>query len=533
MVPARRTISSTFLPVRSVLGFRVGIIRGVQEALKKLTEQNAEQAAQIAMLLARLEQLLTENRLLNQKVQVLMKRLFGRKSEKLDKRQLELLLGELDALESDDDDDPPPSSPTPRKKKRASKPRLPENLPTEDVVVDPDEVKADPEAYKRIGEEVTEELDVIPTQYIRRRIIRGKYVRKDQRNQPPVIAPLAPRLIENSCASAGLLTDIVLKKYVDHLPLYRQERILRDRFGIHLSRKTMSDWIWATANWLKPIYDLIAEDLRKRGYLQVDETPVRYCQAEGGGSAQGYFWVYHHPGGNVLYRWHTSRAAACLDEMLGDFAGTVQCDGYGAYSSFAKQHAGVKLAGCWAHARRKFHEALEEAPRIAGWFLQQIGHLYRVESELRSKSAVAKLREVNRSSESKMVLDRIGKALRCKLPHHLPRSQMGKAIGYALGQWERLLLYASDGHLEIDNNLVENAIRPTAVGKKNYLFIGHPEAGERSAILYTILESCKRHGINQAEYLRDVLERLPSMTNQQTWELLPVNWLAARRKQAA
>jgi len=307
------------------MGF--GIMCGVQETLIQLTQQ----AAQIKDLVKQNEQLFCENRLLHQKVQALMNQLFGRKSEKLDKRQLELLLGELAALENDHDDDPPPSTPPrSRKKRKPPKPRLPEDLPTETVTLDPDEVKADPEAYTRIGEEVTEELDIVPNHYFRRKIIRGKFVKKDDRSRPPIIAPLKPRLIEGSYASAGLLTDIMLKKYVDHLPLCRQERIMKERFGIHLSRSTMSDWVWATANWLKLIYGHIREDLRKTEYLQVDETPVRYL-AEEGGSSQGYFWIYHHPGSDVVYEWHTSRAATCLDNMLKGFKGTIQSDGYRAY----------------------------------------------------------------------------------------------------------------------------------------------------------------------------------------------------------
>lgn len=498
----------------------------MHKTTKELIEQVAQQAAQI-------EALLIENRLLNQKVQALLNRLFGRKSEPFDSRQMELLLGELTVVKKDEDDDPPPGSPRSRRKRRAAKPRLPENLPTEEVHLDPEEVKADPEAYTRIGEEVTEELDVIPQQYIRRRLIRGKYVRKEKRNLPPVIAALPPRLIEGGYAGPGLLTDIVLKKYVDHLPLYRQERILRERFGIDLSRKTMSDWVWATANWLRPIYEHIREDLQKTGYLQVDETPVRYGLAEGGSSGQGYFWIYHHPGSDVLYEWHTTRATACLDEMLKEFKGTVQSDGYSAYLKYAKEHEGIALAGCWAHARRKFYEALEEAPGVAGWFMNQIGLLYRLERRLKTSRAGPTLRGVSRRAESRMILNRLEKALKIEMRRYLPRSQLGKAIAYALGHWDRLLRYCEDGRLEIDNNLVENAVRPTAVGKKNWLFIGHPNAGERSAIIYTILESCKRRGINPQEYLRDVLSRLPSMTNQQTQELTPANWLAARQKQAA
>ncbi len=307
---------------------------------------------------------------------------------------------------------------------------------------------------------------------------------------------------------------------------------MKERFGIHLSRSTMSDWVWATANWLKLIYGHIREDLRKTEYLQVDETPVRYL-AEEGGSSQGYFWIYHHPGSDVVYEWHTSRAATCLDNMLKGFKGTIQCDGYRAYTKYAAEHDGIELAGCWAHARRKFCEATDEAPKLAGWFLNQIGHLYQIERRLRTARHSPKLRKLTRSLESVVILERLEKALKIIMPHHLPCSQMGKAIAYALGRWGQLSLYAQGGRLEIDNNLVENAVRPTAVGKKNWLFIGHPEAGQRSAIIYTILESCKRHGINPAEYLKDVLERLPSMTNQQTRELTPANWLLARQKKEA
>lgn len=496
----------------------------------------AEPAAQqIAELSALVQTLQIENKLLRQKVQVLLKRLFGRKSEKLSPDQLELLLSLGEASvepESEEASEEPPSLPR-RTPRRERKPRLPENLPVEEVLIDPEEVKQKPEAYRLIGQEVTEELDVNPARYFRRRIIRRKYIPKADRGHPPIIAPLSPRLIEGSLASVGLLTDIVLKKYVDHLPLCRQEQILRTRYGINLSRKTMTDWVGIVAGWLKPVYQQVGKDLRQSGYLQVDETPVRYCLAEGGGSGQGYLWVYHRPGGDVLYEWHTSRAADCLKRMLDDFSGKVQCDGYGAYASYARGRTDIELAGCWAHARRKFLDAKEETPGLAGWFLHQVGLLYRIEARLRERGASDKLREVTRGAESRMILERIGRALKVKLAGPLPRSQIGGAIAYALGQWEQLLRYAQDGRLEIDNNLVENAIRPTALGKKNWMFVGHPEAGQRAAILYTLLESCKRRGINPQEYLRDVLARLPSMKITQVGQLTPANWLAARQAKAA
>ena len=493
----------------------------------ELKKRNAEQAARIAMQREQIDRLITENRLLQRKVQFLLKRMFGSKSEQVDPRQLELLLRGLDTPEDGDDEDPPPRPPRPGRKRRDRKPRVPENLPTQDVVIDdPQEVRRDPNAYRCIGEEVTRELDVVPAQYFVRQIIRRKFTSRVDPQRAPIMAPLPPRLVEGGYASAGLLTDIVLKKYVDHLPLYRQEQILRTRHGIDLSRKTMSDWVRVVADWLQPIYQHIREDLRASGYLQVDETPVRYCQREGGGSGKGYLWVYHRPGGDVLYEWYTSRAARCLEGMLGEFRGTVQCDGYSAYASYAKQRPQIELAACWAHVRRRVHEALDEAPALAGWLLNQIAHLYRTERAVRTEGPAS--RQAVRAAHSAMTTRRLEKVLRLKLPQHRPTSAMGSAIHYALSLWPQLLRFLEDGRLEIDNNLIENAIRPTAVGKKNYLFFGHPDAGQRSAILYTLLESCKRHGINPQLYLHDVLRRLPSMTNQQTRQLTPANWLAAK-----
>jgi transposase len=518
----------------------------MQGALAKLRQRNEELEAENTALHAQVNSLQQELEQTNRKLQYVLKQLFGKKTEALDPRQLELLLSGIEQSPSFIVEPMPPArreGSASRRSRTTRKPRIPENLPTEDIVMDPDEVSADPQAYRCIGEEITQELDVVPPRYFRRRFIRRKYVRKVERSLVPIIAALPPRLIVGGYAGVGLVTDIVLKKYLEHMPLYRQEQMLRLRYGIEISRKTMCDWIGQTAWWLKPIYESIAEDLRRSEYLQIDETPVRYCQAEGGGSGQGYLWVYHRPGGGVLYEWHTGRGADCLEAMLDDFGGTMQTDGYGAYESYVKKRLrqiaeGVdKLplvsAACWAHARRKFHEAVPECPGQAGWVLRQIQHLYRIEAELRHRHAGPALREAVRSAQSAMILSRIEKALRTKLSAHRPTSQMGKAIGYTLPLWKQLLVYVHDGRIEIDNNLVENAIRPTAVGKKNYLFFGHPEAGERSAILYTLLENCKREGINPHEYLYDVLSRRPSTPLDRIAELTPAAWAAARKAKVA
>lgn len=422
-------------------------------------------------------------------------------------------------------------------------------MPTEEIIIEPTVVQQDPAAYRLIGEEITQQLDYYPPVYLRRLFIRRKYVAKADRDLAPILGDFPARLIPGGYAGAGLLTDIILKKYVDHLPLYRQEQILRTRHGIELSRRTMSDWVAVVADWLGPIYRQLREEVRQGGYLQVDETPVRYCQAEGGGSAQGYLWTYHQPppagrqGGTVLFEWHPGRGANRLRDLLADFRGQLQCDGYSAYGCYARERnaaeraAGrddaIELSGCWAHARRKIYEARDEAPNLAGWLLNQVGHLYRLEAQLRERRAGPRLRQAERAAHSRMILARIRRVLQAKIGQFLPRGRMGGAMKYILGLWEPLERFCAHGHLEIDNNGVENAIRPTAVGKKNWLFVGHPEAGQRSAVIYTVLENCKRQQINPWEYLHDVLSRLPTLTNQQTRDLTPARWAATRRKARA
>jgi hypothetical protein len=239
----------------------------------------------------------------------------------------------------------------------------------------------------------------------------------------------------------------------------------------------------------------------------------------------------------VVYEWHASRAARCLDSLLGPgFAGKLQCDGYSAYPAFAKEKATLALFGCWAHARRNFFEAQEEAPRVAGWILNQIGLLYRWEEELRRNRAGPVLRQVQRSSHHRMVIERLSRALRKLRPRYLPQSLMGQAIGYAVNQWPMLEGFLEHGEVEIDNNLVENAIRPTALGKKNWLFFGSEEAGQRSAVIYTLIQNCRLHGVEPYTYLKDVLERLPHTTNREVDQLTPLKWQQARQstlKQAA
>ena len=472
-----------------------------------------------------------ENALLRQKVEALVRRVFGASSERIDPAQLELL--QLPTTLTPPATEPPPTGPEPRTPRARPEraPRLPEHLPVVEEVIDPEPVKTQPEQWRCIGQEVSEQLDYEPARFLRRRTIRRKYVSRTEPECAPVIAPLPECLQERSLAAPGLLAHILVSKYCDHLPLYRQEQIFARRHQVHLPRQTLVRWVELAADWLQPIYEHIRTGVLGGGYVQVDETPIEYLVPGNGQTKQGYLWTAHRPGGDVLYRWETSRAAACLENILPvNFSGTVQCDGYAAYPAFAKTRAALQLAGCWAHVRRKFRDALEQSPRPAAWLLRQIQHLYQIEAHLRQHHAGPNLRAAIRAAQSRPIVARFKQALlRLKASHrHLPQSLLGQALDYALGQWSTLEVFLRDGRVEIDNNLVENAIRPTALGKKNWLFIGAAEAGQRSAVLYTVVESCRRRGLDPYAYLRDVLTRLPKMTNRQTSEVTPEAWAKAQ-----
>lgn len=489
------------------------------------------------------ESLRVENRLLRQKVDFLTRKLFGKKSEKINLDQLMLEFG--DAGESSSPVAPaqpapaPLLPPSPRRARSAGRNRLPDHLPEERVILDPPEVIAAPDDFKCIGEECHEELDVQPTRYFRRVIVRRKYVRKSARQAAPVIVPAPKRLIDHSVASAGLLTHLMVGKYVDHLPLHRLSLILR-RDGIQLCRQILAEWMQKAGGWLEPIAEAVAAEIRATGYLQVDETMVRYLEPGHGSARQGYLWTALAPGVGVRYEWHASRGSECLKSLLAGFSGMAQCDGYSAYPAYNKTRTEAErlvLAACWAHSRRKFFDAREDS-FFARWMIGQIDQLYRIEAGLRERKAGPALRAAHRCSQSVPVMARMGKALRrqVELKRHLPQGMTGKAITYTLGLWEELRRYAESGTAEIDNNLVENAIRPTAIGKKNYLFFGCEDAGAASAAIYTVVGTCKMLGIDAQEYLRDVLTRLPDATNQMIASLTPARWKEERggvRKRAA
>lgn len=503
-----------------------------------MPEPSASREAQLERLLEERDEQLREAKariaVLEAKIDLLVRRLFGAKSEKIDPEQLLFM---LQGLEEPGKAPEPVAAEAPRRSRAPSPPRergprLPEHLPIVEEVIEPEPVKLAPEQWRRIGEEVSERLDYEPARFLRRRIVRPKYVHRTELDPVPVIATLPDSLLERSHVTPGLLAHIVVSKYCDHLPLYRQESIYWSRHQVWLPRQTMAEWVELAAQWLKPIYDQIHREIFSRGYVQIDETPIRYLAPGHGKTKLGYLWTSSDPAGDVVFHWQTSRAAACLESVVPfDFEGFIQADGYEAYDRFARQRAGrIRLAGCLAHVRRKFYDARDQAPKVAGWILHQIANLYRIEESLRKNRAGPALRHAQRACASAPILARLQRAfVRLKATgRYLPQSLMGKAVAYAIGQWPSLLVCLEDGRLELDNNRVENAIRPSAVGKKNWLFIGEAKAGDRSAIIYTIIEACRRRGIDPFAYLSEVFTRLPSMTNWQVPEITPAAWAKAQ-----
>lgn len=517
------------------------LIASLRAELAASREQNALLLEHNTLLQKVVEQLTRENELLRQKVDALVRRVFGKKSEQMNDAQLQLaLFGQSGADEEEASSatstDQKNAGRKPGKKKERAKFKFPANAVVVEQTLVPPSVQAAPQEYRIIREERTELLDIQPQRFQKLVLIRPVYVRRSEPEAAPIIAAL-PILQEDSHASPRLVARILTGKYCDHLPLYRQEQIYAKRHGVWLPRQTMSRWVQMSADWLRLIADAIKDEIFATGYVQMDESPVKYLSPGHGQTKQGYLWLASVPNGSVSYQWKTGRSAEELRQVVpAGFSGRIQCDGYSAYDALARIHAHpVSLSGCMAHVRRKFYAALESAPRVAGWIIHQIGHLYKLESELRAARAGPALRSARRTAHSKPILKRLEKLMKRLLVkgRYLPQSLMGQALSYAMGQWESLQAYLEEGRVEIDNNLVENAVRPIALGRKNYLFFGDAEAGHSSAIIYTVIESARRHGLEPESYLAELLTALCSgLKTSEIQHWTPSGYARRKRQQA-
>jgi transposase len=379
-------------------------------------------------------------------------------------------------------------------------------------------------AKDRIGEEVTRVLEYVPSKLEVHEHVRPKYACrhcKDGVSSPP--PPERP--IARGIAGPGLIAQIVVSKFGDHLPLYRQEDIFA-RHGLHLSRSTLCDWVSAAADLLRPLYELQQRLMLQSAVLWTDDTPVTVLVGGEEGSRQGRFWTYvgddEHP--YSVYDFTMSRGRDGPQNFLRNFRGYLHADAYGGYDGvFLRPGSEIIEVACWAHARRKFFDAQKSSPREAHQVLDWIRQLYDIEDRARPLSAAARCELRNR--EAAPILDRLDPYLAQLKSHVLPKSALAKALTYARNQWDALRCYTQDGRLTIDNNTSERTLRHQAVGRKNWLFLGSQAAGPRAAVLYTILAGAKRHRIEPWAYVRELLMRLHA-DDECLEDMLPDHWAA-------
>jgi transposase len=407
------------------------------------------------------------------------------------------------------------------KKQRSNHPgrlALPDHLDVKENLIEPED---DTAGLKCIGQEVTDELEFIPSRLFINRFIRPKYAMED--GEGILIADLPTRPIEKAIAGPGLLSQIMVDKFVDHLPIYRQVQRFK-RENISIASSTINSWQEGVFRLLTPLYDALKNQVLSEGYLQADETPIGVLDKQKKGKThRGYHWVYHSPMRQaVFFDYREGRGRDGPKTMLKDFKGYLQTDGYSVYQWFGKQK-GITLLGCMAHARRYFDKALDDDKARASHMMNLFQKLYDIERKAREGNFMTKERHELRLEKSLPILNEMGKYMAEQFKEVPPASPLGKALGYSISRWDQLTAYLYDGELEIDNNQVENSIRPTALGRKNYLFAGSHNGARRAAMMYSFFGTCKKNGVNPYKWLKKVLEIIPDYPVNRVHELLPHN----------
>jgi transposase len=396
--------------------------------------------------------------------------------------------------------------------------KLPESLRREEIIIEP---LADTSDCKKMGEEITEVLEYQPGELFVKKYVRVKYSKPQ--SQGVIIGKLPSRPLEKAMAGPGLLAQIVIDKYVDHLPLYRQMQRF-ERAGLKIPYSTITDWVSATCRLIMPLYEALKVSVLQSNYLHADETPIKVLDKDKKGAThRGYYWVYQDSIKKIVFfDYQQGRGREGPTGILENFEGYLQTDGYVVYESFDKRKE-ITLMNCMAHARRMFHDALENDAVRATYALEQIQELYAIER-------ICKQEELNFNQVARVrqqiavpILESLGKWMKDQYIQTTPKSAIGKALAYSLERWQRLSIYATNGMLNTDNNPVENSIRPVALGRKNYLFAGSHEAAQRSAMLYSLLSTCKMHGIEPFNWLRNTLEKIAEHPINRIKELLPQN----------
>ncbi|MEO7767933.1 MAG: IS66 family transposase [Ferruginibacter sp.] len=400
--------------------------------------------------------------------------------------------------------------------------QLPETLRRETVILMPD---CDVTGLKKIGEEITEILDFTPGEFYVKQYIRPKFVKPlSEINDTVITASLPGRMMEKCMAGEGLLAQIVVDKYMDHLPLHRQLQRF-ERAGLTIAQSTMNGWVKNTLLLFVALYEQHKQQILNTGYLNVDETGIRVLDDDKKGTShKGFYWVYHSQELKAsLFDYQPGRGREGPANILEKYRGFLQTDGYSTYDKIGAREGIIHL-GCMAHARRYFIEAMDNDGPRADHALKMFQQLYAIEARIKEAlQGGDKLRL--RINEAVPILKAMKQWLTEQYIQVRPSSPIGKAIAYTLPRMDKLTVYTTDARLNIDNNPVENAIRPVAIGRKNYLFAGSHEAAQRAAMMYSFFNTCRLHKINPYEWLKYVLENMHLHTSSNLHELLPQNWV--------
>lgn len=397
---------------------------------------------------------------------------------------------------------------------------LPAHLEVVETILEPDTDTTD---MILVNQEVTDKLGYQPEKFFIARTIRNKYAPKSGEGSF-AIATLPETIIEKGIPTNELVSQILVDKYIDHLPLYR----IRARFArnkIDIKDSTINGWVSQSLCKLEILYDFLKAQIIALGYLQVDETTLKVLDSTLKGKTHlGYYWAFNCPINNILFfEYNKGREANYINEALKDFKGYIQTDGYDGYSALAKKQQVTQVA-CMAHARRKFDEALLNDKARSEKALIYIQALYHIEAKAREQKITFEQRKELRLQESLPIINQLGTYIAAETKNVLPKSKIGMAFQYCSNRWDALSTYLNDGMLEIDNNKIENAIRPIALGRKNYLFAGSHDAAQRAAIIYTFLGICKKHNVNPTNWLNFVFQNIQSTSVQNLEKLLPQNF---------
>ena len=508
--------------------------------IQRLREENARLAGEVKALRAEKDEMQTVINDLRSMMAWFRKKIFGSMSEKnlpLDPNVLEPTLfdqslpeeeqAKLDAEVKAMEEQNAKLIEVKAHKREVRKPVF-SNLPIEETHIYPEGVQDNPD-YVEIGVENTDTVAIQPAKMYVKRIIRHKFVLRSQLQiedpdrQTFLIAPLPETIRLKSMADATLLADILINKYVYHLPFYRQIQKYKE-LGVVLNDATINDWFAAVCEKLRPLYDKLRAQIMSSDYIQVDESTLPVIDNEKHRAVKGYMWAVRNAlTGDVYFHYDMgSRSGDTARRLIGGYRGAVQTDGYEVYSAF-EGTPGKIMIGCWAHVRRKFVEALDENKKYASEAIVYISKLYKIEEEMKEAGLDAEAIKERRQKESYPIIQDFEKWMNSVADYFTPKSRMGRALTYTYALLPRLGRYVLDGRYNIDNNGIENAIRPLALGRKNYLFAGNHDAAIRAAIVYSLFSCCKAAGINTRAWLEDILLRLPGFKDDIS-TLLPGNW---------